>query len=262
MPSLKKRPKLGNCDISRCRVRENITVIDTPNGGVQLCTPHLNEYGNVLAGVPDPEAPTAPDTAAAMRTASDTNANSISYSQSDVLATVEPLQREAESNFEALKGIQITTQIGLDKAGEFLREIKGKMKALEAQRTSVTKPMLDAKKQIDAWFKPAKEALTRLETLLKNGITGYMAAQEKARLDALTAGDHDGALAIDQPTAPAGVSTRTIWKYRITDAAAVPREWLVIDHATVQAYVNEHKAQSSIPGIEAYPDTSVSARAS
>ena len=72
-----------------------------------------------------------------------------------------------------------------------------------------------------------------------------------------------------QPVAPApapvpkmsGVSTRKKWLYRITDATAIPREYLMIDEKKIGGVVRAAKGAVIIPGVEPYSEDVVSARA-
>lgn len=54
-----------------------------------------------------------------------------------------------------------------------------------------------------------------------------------------------------------GTSVRTTWKFRIVDANLVPRDYLIPDEKTIGAVVRARKEATSIPGVEAYPDTKV-----
>lgn len=240
--STKSRKKPDACDISRCRQREQLTIVEDPvHGRLKLCSTHLEQYNGEAKVTPPPAAPAA-DPMPVHET---------------VLAAVEPVRAEAAAQLVQLAEIKITSQPGVEAAGKFLQQVKGKAKTLETERTKVTKPLLEAKRTVDGWFKPAKEALNMLEAHLKSAINTYLREQEAARLAALQAGDHEGALATEQPTLPAGVQQRTIWKWRVTDPALVPDEYKVIDSAKVTAQVNEHKGNTAIPGIEAYADTSI-----
>lgn len=264
---IKKRPKPDSCDAHRCRARGKLSKITDGDGKkIKLCDMHKDEWVAATAppgappvapspNAPPEQPPTPPEQPGA---GNEHVQHEIIYNKNTMLAIVEPARIEAEANFEQLIGIVVNSQGALEAANKLLQDVKGKTKALEAQRTSVTKPMLDAKKQIDAWFKPAKAALAKLEELLKTAIGGYLTAQETARLAALQSGDHEGALAVDQPTIPAGLQTRTVWKFEIVDVALIPREYLVVDSAKIQAHVNIYKAQSTIPGIVVRPDTGIS----
>lgn len=252
----KKRRKADTCDVAKCRARGGLTVTEeTHDDGkrVKLCAKHLPEGGTNAAASPPPSPAAIPDNA---------HPQSSAPSQHDaVLAIVEPVRTEAEANAGALASIVIGSQDMLDKAGALLQQTKAQYKSLEAERTKVTKPLLDAKRAIDGWFDPAKVALKELEGVLKSAMSGFVTGQEQKRLEALQLGQHEAALAVEQPIMPSGVSTRTTWRFNVVDEAKVPREYLVLDMAKVQAHVSHYKSNSAIPGIEAYPDTGIAATA-
>lgn len=50
----------------------------------------------------------------------------------------------------------------------------------------------------------------------------------------------------------ANVQPRSAWEFRVVDLAAVPREYLMVDEKKVAKVVKALKADTSIPGIEAY----------
>lgn len=54
----------------------------------------------------------------------------------------------------------------------------------------------------------------------------------------------------------AGLRKRTNWKFRITKAAAVPREWCTPDEQAIGEFVraNKEAAKGKIPGVEVYED--------
>jgi hypothetical protein len=183
---------------------------------------------------------------------------SVVITHAEAIALASPLHAEYTALAPQLVGFAIDNQDSLDIAGELLQKIKGQVKTLEAKRKAITSPLLEAKRAIDALFKPAKDAAGRVEALLKGSMSKFVDAQTAARTAALQAGNHTEALAVVQPTMPAGVSTRTLWRFEVTDPALVPRDYLVVDSARVQAHVNEHKSAASIPGIRAFPETGIS----
>lgn len=244
--NLKKRRKADACDAQRCKQRSDITVVtDLELGNFKLCKKHLAEWNESKGG--DETPPTPEETQAGFNASHDA-----------VLAIVEPIRVEAADMLPQIRAIVLTNQAGLDAAGALLQATKGKAKSLEVQRTSVTKPLLDAKRGIDSWFKPARDALNSVELALKGAISAYVEQQRAAQVAALQAGEHATALATEQPTMPAGVSTRTVWRFEIVDPEAVPREFLVIDGAKIAQHVTAHKGNTSIPGIRVYADTDVS----
>jgi colicin import membrane protein len=48
----------------------------------------------------------------------------------------------------------------------------------------------------------------------------------------------------------AGESTRGIWRAVVKDAAAVPREWLIVDTKALDAFAKATKGAKAIPGVE------------
>lgn len=56
-----------------------------------------------------------------------------------------------------------------------------------------------------------------------------------------------------------GISTRKVWKYRIVDAALIPREYLIPDEKKIGAHARSMCKAAHIPGIEFYSEDSVAA---
>lgn len=59
-----------------------------------------------------------------------------------------------------------------------------------------------------------------------------------------------------QAAAPVKTATvlQTRWKYRITDAALIPREYLVPDETKIGGVIRATKGAVTIPGVEAYSE--------
>jgi hypothetical protein len=57
------------------------------------------------------------------------------------------------------------------------------------------------------------------------------------------------------------VSTREVWKFEITDAAQIPREYLVVDEARIRKVVQALKGDAKIPGVRVYPERQIAAGA-
>jgi len=51
-----------------------------------------------------------------------------------------------------------------------------------------------------------------------------------------------------------GASTRTVWKFKIVDAAKIPREYLAVDEVKIGGVVRAMKGATAIPGVQAYPE--------
>lgn len=59
-----------------------------------------------------------------------------------------------------------------------------------------------------------------------------------------------------------GVSMRDNWKYRVTNPALVPREYLMLDESKIGRVVKAMKDATTIPGVEVFNDPIVASRAS
>ena len=57
-----------------------------------------------------------------------------------------------------------------------------------------------------------------------------------------------------------GTSIKKIWKYRVKNLKLVPREYLKLDEAKIGMAVRSSKGTIEIPGIEVYPEDSISLR--
>lgn len=56
-----------------------------------------------------------------------------------------------------------------------------------------------------------------------------------------------------------GIAYKELWKFRIVDAARIPREYLKVDDVKVGGVVRSMKGATKIPGIECYPEKTVAA---
>jgi hypothetical protein len=56
----------------------------------------------------------------------------------------------------------------------------------------------------------------------------------------------------------AGVAHRVVWKWRVKDLAAVPRDYMVLDEKLLNEIARTRKDQAAVPGIEFYADTTTS----
>lgn len=56
-----------------------------------------------------------------------------------------------------------------------------------------------------------------------------------------------------------GVHSKKVWKYQITDPAAIPREYLLVDEKAIAARVRTMGDRACIPGVSVYQDINISA---
>lgn len=55
----------------------------------------------------------------------------------------------------------------------------------------------------------------------------------------------------------AGVATRKVWKYRITDMAALPREYMIPNEAMLSAFAKSTQGKVPVAGVEFYAEDSL-----
>ncbi len=177
----------------------------------------------------------------------------------DVTALVGPLATEYGDMVPQLANFVINDQATVDNVGELLLQVKSKLAALEKGRQKIVRPLIDAKKAVDDLFRPATALAKQVEGILKGALGAFNDRQQAAQVAALQAGQHEAALAVVQPVMPKGVSTVTVWKWKITDVRLIPANYLVVDSAKVQARVNDMKGACAIPGVEAFAETGVRA---
>lgn len=193
--------------------------------------------------------------------------NAMTYPESVALSRPDPDLIQSADQFLAVARqayASITTADECEAAGEDLKSIKTKQKQLEEARTSITKPLLDAQRAVNALFKGPQDTLAEAERIVKNGILTYQAAEERKRLaaeaaaseaarkerekleaqaaKAEAAGKTEKAAALQAASqaipqhveiatsAPkvAGLATKSTWKAQVTDKAALVR--YVADH--------------------------------
>ena len=148
-----------------------------------------------------------------------------------------------------------------------LVEVKTRARALDVQEKSATKPINDALAVVRGWFRPAKNAYSELEAILKSKLGEWdrllatqKAEQMAAAAAAFRATEPERGLALMQavpegPSVAAGTSIRKVWKFEVIDPASVPRELCEpVDKLIRQAIALGHR---EIPGVRVYEDLSV-----
>jgi len=169
--------------------------------------------------------------------------------------------------------VQVNSEEEYQTAAEVLLQVKEKIKAIEEVRKSFVGPLNATVKTINAFFKEPRTQFEMAEAHLKRAMGAYKAKLEAARQKTLQeaavqaqAGDAVGFTALmvraaAQPVAEApGTHSVVRWKFEVTDEAAVPREFLMVDERKIRAHVTKLKGEARIPGVRVYEETSIVAR--
>lgn len=196
------------------------------------------------------------------------------------------MQNEIASQLEQLKDIsnvEVKTPAEFEQVAGALKQIKTLRKAAEDKRVELTKPLLDHKKKIDDEFKRYIDAYDRIITGINGKLVAYKQAEERKRREELarieaerraeeaklqaklekakteaTKAKIENAIAdvqfapppvIDEPKAQ-GLSFREVYSFTVTDANAIPREWLIPNETAIGAFIRSTKGTQKIAGIE------------
>jgi hypothetical protein len=189
----------------------------------------------------------------------------------DLQAAAQADAETAENALALIKATPITTPELFVQAGEELKEIKAEAKRITEVRDAAIKPILASVAMIKSWFTPALDRLSEAEKLRKDGIAGYLQREAEAKQKALEAtraavlsGDSEAATAALMQTAPStpkvsGVTSVDVYKFEVTDAAQLPREFLIPDEKAIGALVRAKKGQIEIPGVRVWTEKSIRA---
>jgi len=207
-----------------------------------------------------------------------------------IIAKNNELVNESESLLKEAKTISVYDTASMDTATILLKGNKELLKKINNTFDPIIKKTNEAHKEAVAQKKQYAEIPLRVEKLLKTKIGSYLDEQRRkaeaeakreqeeeqrkaeerrlAEAEELEKQGHtqEAQAVLDQEiitpkiqAAPveksAGLSTRVIWKYRITNINLIPREYMVPNETMIGSKVRTDKDKTNIPGIEAYRET-------
>lgn len=196
----------------------------------------------------------------------------------------------------AVDGVSVHSELELESAAAVLRDVKALQKKAEAAQKSLTQPLEHQKKSIIAWFRERiTDKLAASERTLKTAIGRYQQEQDRIRREQQRIADEQArkererlakraaaaeakgqaekaeqlqeqAQTVVAPVAPpppkvSGISSREVWRFEISDPAAVPREYLSIDEKKIGQVVRALKGDTVIAGVRVYCERSLAAQA-
>lgn len=209
---------------------------------------------------------------------------------------VQALTAQTDQFAAIAQSYAVTSPVQFEDAGEQLKQIKGALKRLDDLRNNMTRPLDVAKKAIMDFFRAPEEKLTRAESGIKRAMIGYSQEQERVRQEeqrradeaarkeqaklaeqarkAEAAGKVERAAQLEERAATvvapvihreaprvSGINTRDVWKFEITDASKVPREFLMVDESKLRRYVSAMKGDSVVAGVRVYSEKQMAAGA-
>lgn len=177
----------------------------------------------------------------------------------------------AKQVLAAIESIEVKTPQHIEMVAPLLLDIKRAGKQITAQKEETTKPLNAELRAIREYYKPAEDAYSKAEAILKGKISKAQQAimEENQRAayatqQALAAGQVLQAAtlssAIVNTEAPKGITYREQYTFRIVDEKLLPREFLMPDEKKIREYVAQYGQQHPIPGVVVEKTVGVIAR--
>ena len=212
----------------------------------------------------------------------------------EITKEAQVLAAEAESMLERYQAYSVISNESLVLADEDLTKIKEKLKQIDETRKSMTKPLDTVKKTIMDFFKPPTEMLNQARESINTAMSGYRSEQEKIRqeqeaklreiarkeeekqkkilADKIARAEASGKdskveelkakeVFVPVPVVQSSVvetknKPRDVWKFRIKDPLAIPKEYMIADEVKIGQVIRATKGSLQIPGIEIYSENS------
>jgi len=181
-----------------------------------------------------------------------------------ILTTIKEMIKEVEDTFTPICDAAFKAhRKAVEKRDGFLNPLKDAMKGvkgamnnydieIERARIAEQKRLEDiARKEEEE--RRIQEAIEAEAEAKRNGATAQEAAQEAEAIISEEIYIPPVVLPKETPKVK-GVSFRTIWKFRITNANAIPRQYLVPDEKAIGAVVRSSQGRIKIPGVEPYEE--------
>jgi hypothetical protein len=176
--------------------------------------------------------------------------------------------RDAQAIVTHLSTLEITTDQEYTRTAEWLKGCTAAEREYEAKRKAITKPLADAKREVDSWFKPIVDTWGNAARVLKAKLQEYQAkqmAQRQAIAQRMvqSQGDVPTTMALaaqaQRTVVPdvANVIERRTMRWRVTDESQIPRQYWTIDSAAVNAAM---RAGTPIAGVEYYYEQGLTVR--
>lgn len=185
-----------------------------------------------------------------------------------------PLKAQVSKLENQANAVAISTPEDYTQAVDIVAKLKEAGSNIKAKKESITKPLNEALKNARDLFRPIEDQFSNAESVIKGKLLSYKkmmderAAAEEAKIaQKVESGKmklETGEKKLDQiervDTTTKGkvgeVQIRKIKKVRITDEAALPRQYLVPDNVAIR---RDALSGIAIPGVEVYDEEQVAA---
>lgn len=204
------------------------------------------------------------------------------------------IEAQISNLLSGIDSLEIANDNQAKEVADRLRDIKAVQKKANDARVALTRPIDQQKSTILDFFKDRiLNKLDATERVLKRALLQYQEAQERIRREEQRKADEaarkererlakraaaaeakgqaekaealaeqaQAVVAPIQQEAPkfSGISARSVWKFRVTDASKIPPEYMVPDEQKIGKVVRALKQDTVIAGIEVYEEKSLAA---
>jgi hypothetical protein len=161
---------------------------------------------------------------------------------------------EADEYLEALGTFEVVDGDTAEIMLEIAQDAHNKHKEYDTARQEITRPQLEAKRKVDALFKPVLDVLSKVKNIAKSKVVSWEREQEAARRKALESEDFSKAAALSTTASKPAMSSQQVWAWEEEDFSKIPREFLCIDNSAVNIAIRESADPSKldIPGIRIF----------
>lgn len=138
--------------------------------------------------------------------------------------------------------------------------------AARREREAAEKRATEAREKAEEQARLLREAALAEEDELVAAKLELQAARFEERAEMRAEKWEDRAAAVVAPVVPvdipkaAGISSREVWKFAITDHASIPREYLIPDEKAIGGVVRALKGKTNIPGVRVFSEDTIASR--
>lgn len=163
----------------------------------------------------------------------------------ELLLQVKALRKSIQTAFEEPKAKAYETHKSISRLEKDLLAMPTEaestiaLKMMRWQKQEQEKQELQARKEAEA------ERKKEIKQLQRKGDTEALEELQDSPLEI--------AAVVAAPRV-AGLSTRSTWKFKVTDETLIPRDYLCVDEVKIGAQVRAFKQMTRIPGVEVYED--------
>ena len=173
-----------------------------------------------------------------------------------IAADLTPEREFAEARLRDLHALPLDTQEQADLFGQLLVAIRTQREELETKRKTVADPLTQAKKALDALFRPLRDLYDAMDRSIVDRLAAWRLAGDARQVQALAAvapGARDEvtlSAAHGVAEAPEALIEVDTYDVEVLDETLIPRHFLCFDRTLAVNYVKSKKGLCTIDGCK------------